>query len=115
VIARPITHCPCCEADLRTANTWAATASAACLLRRVNQKTAEDYVAISVELARWMQELLGEGKRERLLARRLIRAAGRRDSQTGWRKLQAPHSNAVEARTPEHPHQLRLMECNRWD
>jgi len=75
----------------------------------------KDYAAFSVALARCTQELLGKGMRERLLARRLIRTAGRRDSRTGWRRFRMPRGNAVMARTPEHPHRLRLMECNRWD
>ncbi len=82
---------------------------------RFDQTTVEDYVAISVELAWLTQELLGKGKRERRLARRLIRAAGRRNSRIGWRRFQIPYSKTVEVRTPEHPYRLRLMECNRWD
>lgn len=82
MIARQITHCPCCEADLRTANTVSATASAACLLRHAAEAVAvftEAFAALSVEVTRVMQEqLLGDGKRERVLARRLIRAAGSR-------------------------------------
>lgn len=115
MIAVMITHCPCCGADVRTADTWEGTTSATCLLRQFYQKTAEDYAANSVELTRLMQELLRKEKRERLLARRLIRAIGRRCSRIGWRRFQMSHVNAMETRTPEHPHRLRLMECNRWD
>lgn len=113
MIAMSITHCPCCEGDLSTIGTWGATASLACLLGRYDQTTAKDYAEDYAALE--FTRLLDEGKRERLLARRLIRAAGRRDSRIGWRRFQVPHRNAVEARTPEHPYRLRLMECNRWD
>ncbi len=110
MIARMITHY---GGDF--AGTTESTASATCEWRQIDLKTDEDYAVISVTLARLPQELLVQGKRERISARRLIRAVGRRESRIGWRGLRMPRSNAVQARTPEHPHRLRLMKCNRWD
>ncbi len=114
MIAATYTRCPCCGTDWRTTCTSNATESVACLCR-FDQKTAEDWAAISMELALCTQELLSKGKREWLFARRMIRAAGRRDSRKGWRRFRMPHVKSMEVRTPEHPYQLRLMECNRWE